>query len=146
MSDLDVQRPTVMFWVVGVVALLWNLLGVWAYIGSVTATPEQLASLYNDEQLAMILATPKWAISATAIAVTAGVIGSILLLLRNKLCVPVFIVSLIAIVVQDVYIFGMTNSVEAFGMQPIYMQGLVLLIGIYLVWYATAQKKRGVIS
>jgi hypothetical protein len=134
-----------MFWVVGAIALLWNLLGVWAYVGSVTATPEQLEGLYNEEQLALILATPNWAVSATAIAVTAGVIGSILLLLRNRYCIPVFIVSLIAIVVQDIYIFGMTNSVEAFGMQPIYMQGLVLLIGIFLVWYSTAQKQRGVI-
>lgn len=145
MAD-ESNAPGTGYWVIGVLALLWNLLGLWAYYSNVTATPEQLAVLYDEAQIAMINATPKWAISATAIAVTAGVIGSILLLLRNKLALPLYVISLAGVVVQDVYIFGMTNSIEAFGMQPVIMQGVVLVIAIFLVWYAQSKKKSGVIA
>jgi hypothetical protein len=145
MSELDDNKPMTMFWAVGVIALLWNLIGLWAYYSNVTATPETLALVYNESQVAMILATPAWATSMTAIAVTAGVLGSIFLLLRNKLCVPLFLISLLGLVVQDIYIFGMTDSIDAFGMQPVYMQSIVLAIAVYLLWYSQKQKALGVV-
>tara|TARA_R110002049_G_scaffold30729_1_gene105033 strand:+ start:740 stop:1180 length:441 start_codon:yes stop_codon:yes gene_type:complete len=146
MSELESKGPGTIYWVVAAVALLWNLLGMWAYYSNVTATPETLASLYNEEQIALILSSPKWVTSATALAVTGGVIGSILLLLRNKLAVAFFVVSLLSLVVQDIFVFGMTESVAVFGMQPVYLQSLVLLLAVFFTWYAIRQKKKGVIS
>lgn len=145
MSEELESKPTTMFRVVGVVALLWNLVGLFMYYTSVTATPESLAAQFTPEQIAMIEATPAWATSASAIAVTAGVLASVLLLLRMGLCVPLFIISLVAIVVQDVYIFGMTDSIAEFGMQPLVLQGIVFVIALFLVGYSRAQQARGVI-
>ena len=145
MSELDGNKPTTMFWVVGVIALLWNLIGLWAYYTNVTATPDMLAALYDEVQIALIEATPAWATSMTAIAVTAGVLGSIFLLLRNKLCVPLFLVSLMALIVQDIYIFGMTDSLAVFGKQPLILQTIVFLIAVFLFWYSRKQKEMGVV-
>ena len=146
MAELENRLPGTLYWVIAAVALLWNLLGMWAYYSNVTATPETLASLYNEEQIALILSSPKWVTSATALAVTGGVIGSILLLLRNKLAVPFFIVSLLSLIAQDIFVFGMTESVEVFGMQTVYLQGFVLLLAVFFAWYSQQQKTKGVIT
>jgi hypothetical protein len=138
-------QPGTAFWVIGVAALLWNLFGLWAFYAQVTATPEQLAGLYDAEQVALIEATPVWAMAMTAIATIAGVLGSILLLMRNRLAVSVYVVSLAAIVLQDIYIFGMTNSVELFGAQPMVIQGIVLVVAVFLVWYSRQQRSLGVL-
>lgn len=146
MTDERQSNPTTAFWVIGVVALLWNLMGLWAYYTNVTATAETLAGQFTPEQIEAILATPAWAISATAIAVTAGVIGSVLLLFRNALCVPFYALSLVAVVVQDIYIFGMTDAVADFGMTPVIMQSVVFVIAAFLVWYSLQQKTRGTVT
>jgi hypothetical protein len=139
-------QPDTAFWVIGVVSLLWYLIGLFFYYSGVSATPEQLGELMTPEQVAIITATPAWVTAANAIAVVAGVIASILLLMRNKLAVPAYIVSLVAAIVQDIYVFGMSGSIEAFGMQPVIIQGLVLIIGIFLVWYSRAKRAAGVLA
>lgn len=138
--------PTFAFWVIGAIALAWNLIGLFMYYTAVSATPETLAAQLTPEQIAVLEATPAWATSANAIAVTAGVIGSILLLLRMSLAVPFFVVSLIALIVQDVYVFGMSDSLAAFGTQPLIVQGIVFLIALFLVAYSRTQRTRGVLS
>lgn len=145
MTDDQQPAPSMAFWIIGVVALLWNLLGLYAYYSNVTATPEDLMLQFSPQQIEAILATPAWATSATAIAVTAGVIGSVLLLFRNSLCVPFYLLSLVAVIVQDIYVFGMTNAVELFGKPPLIMQTVVFLFAVFLAWYSLAQKKRGVV-
>lgn len=145
MTEEQPVVPGMAFWIIGAVALLWNLLGLYAYYSNVTAKPEDLMLQFNPEQIEAILATPAWATSATAIAVTAGVIGSMLLLFRNSLCVPFFALSVVGVVIQDIYIFGMTDAIEMFGNTPIIMQTIVFVFAVFLVWYAQRQKKLGVV-
>jgi hypothetical protein len=145
-EQLNRVQPDAAFWIIGVVALLWYLIGLFIYYSTVSATPEQLAQSLTPEQVAIVTGMPAWVTAANAIAVVAGVIASILLLMRNKLAVPLYIVSLVAAIVQDVFVFGMSGSVEAFGMQPVIIQGLVLIIGIFLVWYSRARRAAGVLA
>ena len=145
MTDEQQAAPGTAFWIIGAVALLWNLLGLYAYYSNVTATPDDLKLQFNPQQIEAILATPAWATSATAIAVTAGVIGSVLLLFRNGLCVPFYALSVVGLVVQDIYVFGMTDAVETFGTTPVVMQSVVVVFAVFLVWYAQRQKQRGVV-
>lgn len=137
--------PTFAFWIIAAVALVWNLIGLFTYYTMVSASPETLAQAYTPEQFAVLDATPAWAWAANAVAVTAGVVGSILLLLRMSLAVPLFIISLVALIVQDVYVFGMSDSMAVFGTQPLIIQGIVFLIALFLVGYARTQRIRGVL-
>lgn len=145
MPDEQSAQPTTAFWIIGTVALLWNLLGLWAYYSNVTATPDDLKMQFSPDQIEAILATPAWATSGTAFAVTGGVIGSVLLLLRNSLSLPFYVLSLAGAIVQDIYVFGMTNTVELFGMAPVILQSIVFLFAVFLVWYAARQKSLGII-
>ena len=89
---------------IAIMAVVWNLLGVSAYLMHAYMTDEAIALLPENEQ-ALYTNIPAWYTAAFAIAVFAGAIGSILLLSKKKLATPILILSLIAIFVQMYYNF-----------------------------------------
>jgi hypothetical protein len=135
----------VYFWVVAVVALIWNLMGVMAYIDQVSMTPEILATMPEAERL-LYENVPAWATGAFAIAVFGGALASILLLLKKKLAIILFIISLIGILVQMFYVFFISNSIEVFGPGEMIMPIMVIVIGIFLVWFSKSAKTKGWIN
>jgi len=142
MSDFINGRPTMTFWFIGGAALIWNFFGMAVYYLTVSATPEALAMQYTPEQVAMIEGTPVWATGANGLAVTAGVLASLLLLLRKALAVPLFVVSFVAVLVQDVNSFVLNDAVAVFGMVPVYIQAAVIVVGLLLIVYARSAKRK----
>lgn len=143
MSDIINGKPTMTFWFIGGVALIWNIFGMMVYVMTVSASPEEMAMQYTPEQVAFIQSTPKWATSAFAIAVTSGVLGSLLLLLRRSLAKPLFIVSLVAVLVQNLNSFVLNDSVAVFGTTPVYIQCTIVAIAIFLIAYARWAQGKG---
>ncbi len=129
-------------WLVAGAGLIWNLFGFMIYLSQVRATPEQMAQQYTAAQVAFMDAMPMWATSANAIAVTAGVLACVLLLLRKSLALAFFIASFVALLVQDLYSFVLVDVVAVFGMVPAYIQGTVLLVAIALILYTRGADKR----
>ena len=77
MSEKKIYKTPTWFMVVAVLLLVWNLLGVMAYIMQVTMSPETLAAL-PDAQRQLYENTPAWATAAFAIAVSGGALGCLL--------------------------------------------------------------------
>lgn len=142
MSDNVSVKPPMWFWIVSAVALIWNIMGVMAYLGSAFITEEMKAEMPSD-QLALMENTPAWVTAAFAIAVWGGFLGCIALLLRKKWARPVLLISLIGIIVQMSYSFFMTNASEVYGqVQGVIMPVLLIVIGAALVLLAkTATNK-----
>ena len=136
------NKPTTAFWVIAVVALNWNLMGVIAYLAQAYMTEEALAALPEAER-AINANYPTWATAAFAIAVFGGAIGCILLLLRKKMASTLFIVSLIGILVQMTYNFMMSKAAEVYGPGGMIMPVMVILIGFFLVWYSKQSTTKG---
>ena len=136
--------PKTFYWISGA-ALLWNLLGIAAYVGQVTMTPEAIAAL-PEAQRALYENVPGWVTSAFAIAVNAGAIGCLLLILKKALALPVLILSLVAVLIQMFHNFFLSNAIEVMGAAAVVGPAFVILIGIYLVWFANDAKKKGWIS
>lgn len=103
------SKPPIWFWVVSVIALLWNIMGVNAYLQQAYKS-EAFRANFNEQQLAILDATPAWATAAFAIAVFAGALGCIALLLRKKWAKPLFLISFIAVLVQFSHELFMTNA------------------------------------
>jgi len=118
-----------------IVALLWNLLGCMAYLADMRMTAAQIAELPPVQQQ-MLAMRPGWAVAAYALAVWGGALGSLGLVLRKRWALPVLIVSLLAIVVQDYALFVLADAVSAMGIVPLVLQTLVLLIAVGLVLMA----------
>ncbi len=135
-------KPPTWFWVVSIIALLWNLMGVFNYLNQAFNQVAILESL-DQAQREAFESVPAWATAAFAIAVFSGTIGSIGLLLRKKWARPLFIVSLIAAVVQFAHWLFISNAVEAFGPSTYAMPVIVVVIGIYLISFSKKGIQKG---
>jgi hypothetical protein len=133
------------FWVIAVLAFVWNLMGVMAYIMQVNMTPEVIALLPEAEQ-ALYANVPAWATGAFAIAVFGGLLGSLLLLFRKRLAISVFILSLIGVIVQMAYNIFLSKSIEVYGPGGMIMPVMVIVIAVALVWYARKASSRNWLS
>lgn len=143
-DDLIDTKPTTVFWVVGAAALIWNLIGVMMYVMTVTATPESYAAQgYGPEQIDFVTATPPWATAVFATAVNAGALAALFLLLRKSWAVPVFVLSLVAVLILDVYNFVIRDTFGMFGMGAAGMQALILILAILQVMYARHARNLG---
>lgn len=139
----DTTKIPVWFWIIAVVALLWNAMGLWAFLDiNVLMTPEKLGAMPEKEQ-AVLAATPSWARVAFGVAVICGVLGSIGLLIKQDWAAPVFAISLLGLIVQMIYVFGMSNSMEVYGAGAAAMPGMIFVVCVFLIWFAHSCTKKG---
>ena len=135
------QKLPIWFWVIAGVALFWNLIGVASFYMEVSMTDDAVAKLPEAQQ-AMIAATPIWVIAAYGAAVTAGVIGSVGLLMRKSWAAPFFSTSLAAILAQFGYSIIVANYIGVMGAAALALPVTVILVAAFLVWFSTRAKSR----
>jgi len=133
------------FTIIAIAALLWNLIGTAMFYLQVSMTPEQIAAL-PPPQRAVCEATPMWLYALFGIAVIAGALGSLALLLKKKWAVPMFLVSLIAVILQTVATFVVTPAWASFGAAGLVMPAIVLIIAFLLWSYSRKAAARGWIA
>ncbi|MGB1261468.1 MAG: hypothetical protein ACPG52_01055 [Cognaticolwellia sp.] len=139
MSEND-QAPEIVaipswFNVAAILALVWNLLGVMAFVSHMMMTPEMIAALPIAEQN-LYATVPLWATAAFAVAVFAGALGSLALLMKKEFCYQLFVASFIGVVVQMFHSFFISNSYEVYGPGGTIMPIMVLVIAFILVRFA----------
>jgi hypothetical protein len=100
MSEETGNKPPRSFYIIGIAALIWNLIGVMTYIMQVTMSDAAMAALPADQQ-AFIQNSPVWVTAAYAIAVNAGALGCVLLLLRQTWAYLVLVVSFAGMSIPD---------------------------------------------
>ena len=144
MSEESTTKPGTAFWVIAGLLAVWNLSGLYQYYLASTTTPDQLKDAgYTALQVAHILNTPAWAHSGYAIAVNAGVLGVIFLLLRKAWAIPMFIISLIGALVQDLDAFVLRGALEHFNPWWLVVPISVIVVCILEIWYARRAKAKG---
>ncbi|GAB3509524.1 hypothetical protein MNQ95_09075 [Pseudoxanthomonas daejeonensis] len=134
-------RPKAYWWV-AILALVWNLLGLAMFFVQVTMDEARLATLAEAERQ-VFLATPPWVNVAFAFAVIGGVLGALCLLLRRRWAVPMFGVSLLALLVQFAGAYLVTPAWQAYGVAGLAMPVLLLVISLALLAYARRCRARG---
>ncbi|HZW63635.1 MAG TPA: hypothetical protein VFF15_08350 [Flavobacteriaceae bacterium] len=140
MTDSSTLKPPVWFWLVSVVALLWNGMGVFAYLARVFVTDEMVAEMPPEQQAEFLREYPAWVTAAFALAVFCGALGCIALLLRKKWAYTLFVLSAIAAIAQHIYIF---MNVE---LTSVVMPVLVIVVCVSLIWFAKKAMKENWIS
>ena len=133
------------FWIVSVLALLWNLVGMAIFFMQINMPPEALAAM-PAEQRALYESTPAWVNGAFAVAVFGGALGSAMLLMRKRLALPLLALSLLGVVVQMGYTYLMTPAFRVYGASGAILPALLVLIALFLVWFARRSLARGWIS
>ena len=129
------RKPSSLFYVISSVALVWNLMGVFNYLGQVLMTDDVLKSLPKDQQL-MYQDVPSWVTAAFAVAVFFGTLGAIFLLLKKKVSSTFFILSFLGIFVQMTYGLLITENTDSYEPLGLVMPLMIIAIGAYLIWYS----------
>lgn len=137
-------KPTAIFWVVGILALVWNLMGVVAYLSMTMVPAQEFAEAYG-QAFADILATkPAWATAAFAVGVFGGVLGCLALLIRKSWAKILFILSFLGVIIHNIWGF-MAGSFDAVGTFDKIMTFAVMLICIFLIWFSSRMISQGVL-
>jgi len=148
MADSTVQsaRAPWHVWVAGVVSLLWNSVGAMDFVMTQTRNKAYMGG-FTPAQLDFYYGFPVWVVAAWGIAVWGGVLGSLLLLLRKRQAVHLFLSSSVCMVLTDVYSFALANGLNVMGGATALMfSAFIFVIGVLLLVYARSMCKRGVLS
>lgn len=143
-STLAAPRPT-SFWVIAILALLWNLAGVAMFWLQVTMGAEAVAAL-PAPQREVYEATPAWLNAVFGVAVVAGLLGAIGLVLKQRWAVPLFALSVVAVLVQMAAAYALTPAWSAYGLAGLVMPVMVVAIAVFLWWYARNAAVKGWIA
>lgn len=149
METQDVRAP-MHLWIVGILSLVWNSFGGFDYLMTRTRGADYIRSMMPtvdaDRLMEYINGFPLWASAGWGLGVWGGVLGSILLLLRNKLAAPIFGLSLIGAIsglgyqlMHPVDIAGATEGANAF------MPYVIIAVALALFIYARRQATRAVL-
>ena len=125
------------FWIICVVTLIFNAMGVINYFvqmnaNSLAAFPESYRPIIEDR--------PAWATTAFAIAVFGGSLGCLLLLLKKSVAFYVLIGSLLGVIVTMMHIFGVAGFCSFEVWIGVLMQ---LVLTAFLIWYSKLAKRKG---
>jgi len=132
------------FWIVSVVALLWNLMGLFAFYSDMTISQDALAAMSADQRN-LYETQPLWAKIAFGGAVILGVLGSIGLLMRKKWSTQVLLLSVAFVLAQMAHGF-MSNSYEIMGSNALVMGVVVLVFALFLVWFSRHALVKGYLT
>jgi len=127
---------------VAIVALLWNLLGCAAYLADVMMSPADIAKLPTAQQ-ALYASRPAWSISATAIAVWGGAAGCVGLIMRKRWAMWLLAASLAGVIVQNLWLFVLSDAAKETGAVAFVLQGVVLVVSVALLALARRASARG---
>ena len=137
------RNPPGSYWVISVLLLIWNGMGVTAYLTQAFSNYESLSASYPAEEVAIMQSMPAWATAGFAVAVFTGLLGVIALLARKGIARWLFILSLIGVFVQHSWTFGMSGLVDIVGAERMIMPLIVVVICVFQIWYAGIGIKRG---
>ncbi len=132
-------------WVVGILAFLWDAMGAFDYLMTQTQNEGYMAQ-FTPEQLEFFYGFPAWVVAFWAIAVWGGLLGSVLLLMRKKLAVGVFLVSFVSMIITTIHNWGMSNGLEVMGTTGLVFSVVIFVFALFLYLYARAMRDRGILT
>jgi len=139
-------KPTALFWVAAVIFILWNIMGCSIYLMEMMMSDEAYADAFGAEMAAVRDVYPTWGLAGYATAVWSGLLAAILFILRKRVSVLIFMLSVVAAAIS--FIPSFTNSMlrEAAGSSFWVMPVIVIVIGLFEIFYSRRQQANGILS
>ncbi len=134
--------PPTWFKIAVYAALAWTIMGVASYLMDVTTTPEAMAKLSEDQQ-ELYSRRPDWIIAIYAIAVFGAFAGAIGLLLNRKWSMPLFAVSLAAVLIQFVYVLVPLGAIALLGWTAAIFPAVIVILGAAMLQLSRTAATKG---
>jgi hypothetical protein len=131
------------FWLVALIAVLWNGFGGYDY----TMSHLQGETYYRQmgmtgAQIAFMDTYPVWMHAVWAIGVWGSVAGTLLLLSRMRWALHAFVLSLVGAIGNVVYTAVTPDASEAMGLA---MPLVIVAACLFFIWYSRLMAKRGLL-
>ena len=133
-------------WLIGIIGGLWSVMGVISFMLTQMHV-EAVMSRYPPQQRAYFESFPLWAVAFWAISVFGGVIGCLLLLLKNRFAFHALLASVIGAIA-----FNLGGLFLLGGMEVMRETGglgftlFPIVFAAILAYYARAMSKKGVLG
>ncbi len=127
-TNNSTERPRWVF-IVSILLLIWNFIGIGAFFAQWDMVSNALDTL-PPEQQAMWREMPGWAWAVYAIAVGAGALGAIGLVMRKGWAVPLLALSLVAVVIQFFNAFILQDGIATVGTNAVFFPLFIIAVGI----------------
>jgi len=144
MTD-DTKTVRWWFWAIAILFLLLNFVACWGYWLEMTLTDETYSKAYGAEMAALRGKTPAWSISAYAVGVWGGLIGTVLLLLRKKQCLPFFYASFAGAIIGWSWNIIDVRFRDLMGAAGWGFMIFIWLECLFIIWFARRMRARGVL-
>ncbi|MBI1386139.1 MAG: hypothetical protein GC150_14630 [Rhizobiales bacterium] len=139
----DLRRPFPWhLWAVGFVGLAWNAFGAFDYVMTVTKHAGYLAQ-FPPEMIDYWLAMPWWVYAIWGTGLFAGIAGSLALLLRRRIAIPVLTLSLFAATVSLVLGLVDPDAPRMDGQEAV--SAVIVAVALLLPFYAVVLSRRGIL-
>ena len=133
-------------WLIGIIGGLWSSIGVLSFMLT-QMNVEAVMSRFPPQQRQYFESLPLWAVAFWAIGVFGGVIGCLLLLLKNRVAFPVLLASVIGGTVCNLGGLFLPGGMEVMGgTSALGLTVFPIIFAAFLASYARAMSKRGVLS
>jgi hypothetical protein len=133
-------------WLIGIVGGLWSSIGVLSFMLT-QMNVEAVMSRFPPQQRAYFESFPLWIVAFWAIGVFGGVIGCLLLLLKNRLAFHVLLAAVIGAIVCNLSGLFLLGGMEVMsGTGELGLTVFPIIFGAFLAYYARAMSKTGVLS
>jgi hypothetical protein len=145
MTETMIKTPWHL-WLVGVVAVLFNAIGVFDFVMSMTQGEAYLTGAgMTPAQIEHYQQMPAWMTLDWAVGVFGALAGAMLILLRNKLAWPVLAVSLAAFLLMQVHTYILTDGGKIMGQSMAITSAVIAGLLAFFIWYAWWMTRRGVL-
>lgn len=139
-------KPSWLFWVVSVLALLWGAFGVFDFYMTTTGNEEYLKD-FPPEMIGWIQGFPLWRVILWAFAVGAALVGAVLMLMKRALAVPVLWAGIAAMLIGFVgHDLLMADGAAYYGQAGLIASIIIVAISIAIAWYAGRAKGLGYLA
>lgn len=150
MQQVVSARTPTHLWIVGLLSLLWSCFGCYDYTMTRMRNTDYIASAMPgvdpNAALAWVDSMPLYAQIGWGLGVWLGLLGSALLLLRNRWAVWAYAISFVGAVLSLGYQIALAPPLPG-AEGPMYTVMPYVIIGVcaFLLWYAWTMEKKGVL-
>ena len=140
MSNIIGARAPGWFRLVALLALLWNLVGVYFYLVHVKLVTGPAVS---PAEAAIGESMPSWATACFAVGVIGGSLGALGLLMLKGWSRLLLFLSLLALIAEQSWLLFLSGAPQALGPSAYGLPVTVLIVAALLVWLAGSASKKG---
>ena len=129
-------KPTMLFWLVALFAMVWGIFGAIDYYMITTKNPAYLDKLPSNF-ISFIEGFPLWRTILWYISIGGAFFGGLLMLLRTAWAVPFLWAAPLSMIIGFVgYDLVLANGMEAYGTEGLIFSTIIIIISLIIALYA----------